>query len=520
MIRIYSCIAEQHDIRLVLLAVAVCVLSCFTALSLLTRSSRHGEVRPSLRWVAAAGTVAGAGIWSTHFVAMLAYRTPVIVGYETGLTALSIAIAVAASCIAFLVAFRFRAWARGGALFGLGIGSMHYTGMAALTGPAELSWDPGYVMASFAIGIALGAVGLSMFARAPSLKWRIAGTNGLALAIAGLHFTAMSALTLTPDPLLSAPAGALLAPDWLAVAIAVVMVMIIALGLSGSAFDQRLAERATQEAERLRNHVAELERTRGELQKTSRSLELALAAAAAGSQAKSLFLATMSHELRTPLNAIIGFSGMLDAEIYGPLGDARYKNYVKDVHDSGQHLLELVNDILDFSRADAGRLELADEVIELPQVIAKVSRMLEGQFERSQVVLTTEVDPMLPPIHGDERRMRQIMLNLLSNAAKFTPAGGRVRLSAFHDGSQIAVVIEDSGIGMAPDEIRVALERFGQVDSRLARKHEGAGLGLPLAKKLTELHGGSLAIESEVNVGTRITMTFPPDRVITLRAVA
>jgi signal transduction histidine kinase len=520
MIRIYSCIAEQHDIRLVLLAVVVCVLSCFTALSLLARSSRQGETHPSLRWIAGGGAVAGAGIWSTHFVAMLAYRTPVIVGYETGLTALSIAIAVLASWIAFFVAFRFRAWTLGGALFGLGIGSMHYTGMAALTVPAEMSWDAGYVVASFAIGAVLGACGLSMFARAPSLKWRIAATSGLALAIAGLHFTAMSALTLAPDLLLSGQASAVLAPDWLAVAIAVVMVMIIALGLSGSVFDQRLAERAMQEADRLRNHIAELERTRGELQKTSRNLELALAAAAAGSQAKSQFLATMSHELRTPLNAIIGFSGMLDAEIYGPLGDARYKSYVKDVHDSGQHLLGLVNDILDFSRADAGRLELADEVIELPQVIGKVARMLEGQFDRSQVMLTTEVDPALPPIRGDERRLRQIMLNLLSNAAKFTPAGGKVRLAAFHDGSQAVVVIEDSGIGMTPDEIRVALERFGQVDSRLARKHEGAGLGLPLAKKLVELHDGSLAIKSEVNVGTRITITFPRDRVVAMRAVA
>ncbi len=464
--------------------------------------------------------MAGAGIWSTHFVAMLAYRTPVIVGYEIGLTALSIAIAVLASCIAFFLAFRFRAWALGGALFGLGIGSMHYTGMAALTAPAELNWDLGYVVASIAIGTILGAFGLSMFARAPSLKWRIAGTQGLALAIAGLHFTAMSALTLTPDPLLSGQAAALLAPDWLAVAIAVVMVMIIALALSGSVFDQRLAERAIQEAERLRSYVAELEKTRGELQRTSHSLELALAAAAAGSQAKSQFLATMSHELRTPLNAIIGFSGILDAEIYGPIGNARYKSYVKDVHDSGQHLLGLVNDILDFSRADGGQLEIEDEIIELPQVIAKVTRMLENQLERSQVVLTTEVDPALPHLRGDERRIRQILLNLLSNAAKFTPAGGKVRLSAFPDGAQVALVIEDNGIGMAPEGIRIALERFGQVDSRLGRKHDGAGLGLPLSKKLAELLGGSLTIESEVNVGTRVTVTFPQDRVNAMRAVA
>ena len=520
MIRIYGCIAEQHDIRLVLLAAAVCVLSCFTALSLLARSRRDGSPKLSRRWISAAAAVAGAGVWSTHFVAMLAYRTPVIVGYKIGLTALSIAIAMTASWVAFSLALRFRAWLLGGALFGLGVGAMHYTGMAALSAPAALTWSAGYVVASLVIGASFGAVGLYLFARAPLLKWRIAGTLGLTVAIAGLHFTAMSALTLNPDPLLSTHGSVHLAPDWLAVAIAVVMAMVIALARSGSAFDQRLAERAIEESERLRVHIAALEQTRGDLEKTTRNLELALATAAAGSQAKSQFLATMSHELRTPLNAIIGFSGMIDAEIYGPLGDARYKTYIKDVHDSGQHLLGLVNDILDFSRADTGHLELENDIIELPRVIAKVARMLAGQFERADVKLSTEIDPELPQIRGDERRIRQILINLVSNSAKFTPAKGEVRILAFRHVSGVALIVEDTGIGMAPDEIPIALERFGQVDSSLGRKHEGAGLGLPLAKKLAELHGGALTLESEIDVGTRITITLPQSRVITERSVA
>jgi signal transduction histidine kinase len=292
------------------------------------------------------------------------------------------------------------------------------------------------------------------------------------------------------------------------------MILIIALGLAGSIVDQQFAERALAEADRLRAHVAELEETKRELEAITKHLEAALEAAAAASQAKSQFLATMSHELRTPLNAIIGFSEILGNALFGPLGDERYKDFATSIHDSGRHLLELINDILDFSKIDAGRLELQDDELDLRDIIRESLRMMQGQATEANVSLRHEFAADLPRIRADRRRIRQILLNLLSNSVKFTPAGGDVQVSVFRRGSGIAFAVTDTGIGIAAEDIPRALERFGQVDSSLNRKYEGTGLGLPLSKRLAELHGGTLELESRVDVGTTITVTLPAERVL------
>lgn len=230
---------------------------------------------------------------------------------------------------------------------------------------------------------------------------------------------------------------------------------------------------------------------------------------------KSEFLSSMSHELRTPLNAIIGFSGTMKAETFGALGNQKYIEYLEDIYQSGQHLLALINDILDVSAFEAGAMELNEEDLILEEVVDASIQLIRPQAEREQVTVSSAVNGNAPMLWGDARRVKQILINLLSNAVKFTPEGGRVSVNALlnEDGS-LAVSVTDTGIGMSEEEIETALSTFGQVDSGLDRKHEGTGLGLPLTKGLVELHGGILTVMSEKNQGTEIMATFPKDRVL------
>ena len=233
------------------------------------------------------------------------------------------------------------------------------------------------------------------------------------------------------------------------------------------------------------------------------------------SRTKSDLMANMSHELRTPLNAIIGFSGFMREEMFGPVGSDKNCEYINDIHDSGQHLLGLINDILDVSAIGADALELREENVSLPDVIDAAVRLIMLRAKGGQITVTSSIDANIPQIYADERRVKQIMLNLLSNAVKFTPPGGEVSInSQLNADGSLSFIISDTGIGMNKEEAEIALSSFGQVDSGLDRKHEGTGLGLPLTKGLMELHGGTLEIKSEKGSGTQISVTFPKERVI------
>ncbi|MDJ0948384.1 MAG: PAS domain S-box protein [Alphaproteobacteria bacterium] len=237
--------------------------------------------------------------------------------------------------------------------------------------------------------------------------------------------------------------------------------------------------------------------------------------AQAASRAKSEFLANMSHELRTPLNAIIGFSEMMKGELLGPLGDDNYRQYAHDIHESGSHLLSLINDILDLSKIEAGKFELEEATIDIGRSIAASVRLIRPRAEEAGLKLMIDVSPGLPALSADERALKQILLNLLSNAVKFTPRGGTVTVAASVDADgRPSISVSDSGIGMAEDELATAMSSFGQIDSTYTRQHQGTGLGLPLVKALVELHGGQFQLDSAPGKGTTATARLPAARIV------
>ncbi|HEX7776861.1 MAG TPA: MHYT domain-containing protein [Parvibaculum sp.] len=518
MLRVIGCITAEHDLRLVGLAALLCLGATLAAVSLAGRARMTtGWARQG--WIAATAFVVGGTIWSTHFIAMLAFKPVIPFGYDIGLTVDSILIAMGLCWVGLAIAYLPRAAPVGGAVLGLAISAMHYTGIAAMQFPGHFRWDRDYVIASIVVGVSLASVSTPLGLYGRNAGWRAVGAVLGALAICGMHFTGMAALTLDYDPTLVKS----VAPPtlyWLAGGIFAITFAIVALAYLGALFDRHLARLSMQEAKRLRAHVAELEETKRKLEATSADLLTALQAASASNQAKSQFLATMSHELRTPLNAIIGFSEILASELFGPLGSNRYREYAKDVRDSGRHLLNLINDILDFSRSDAGQMHLDEEQMSLTRVIDEAVRMIRQQAIDANIAIECEIEPALPLVRADSRRVRQVLLNLLSNATKFTPEGGRICIGASAADGVVMVKVADNGIGIAPDDLPKALEQFGQIDSALSRKYEGAGLGLPLSQRLMELHGGTLTLESTVGVGTAVTIAFPPDRVLDIHEAA
>ncbi len=239
------------------------------------------------------------------------------------------------------------------------------------------------------------------------------------------------------------------------------------------------------------------------------NLRRAKAEAEAANASKTRFLANMSHELRTPLNAIIGFSEIISGEFFGTVGNARYLDYSHDILRSGRHLLTVINDVLDLSKSEAGKMVLTLRETDMRDVLDACISMVREQCAAAELNLVVAGLEHPLPMIGDTAKLRQIFLNLLSNAIKFTEKGGSVSLSACSTADGVAVTVADTGIGMDPQDLEIAFQPFGQVDNRLERRYEGTGLGLPLTKALVDLHKGSIAIDSARGQGTRITVCFP-----------
>jgi len=230
---------------------------------------------------------------------------------------------------------------------------------------------------------------------------------------------------------------------------------------------------------------------------------------------KTEFLANMSHELRTPLNAIIGFSDLMQREMFGPLGNEQYTDYARDIYQSGSHLHDVINDILDLSKIEAGKLDLSEAEVELGSCVERCLRVVAPRADEGGLKIESKIDGALPRIMADERKIKQIVINLLSNAVKFTDRGGSISISAQYDpADSIVLIVRDTGIGIAEEDLAQALMPFGQVDSTLSRRHEGTGLGLPLTKSLVELHGGTLSVDSTIGVGTSVIFRLPAWRAV------
>jgi signal transduction histidine kinase len=252
-----------------------------------------------------------------------------------------------------------------------------------------------------------------------------------------------------------------------------------------------------------------------EMQAYRERLEIKNVELAAANRAKNEFLAHMSHELRTPLNAILGFSEMMSEETLGPLGSPRYREYAADINESGTHLLNIISDILDLSKIEAGKTELSEQVVDVPEMLAACRRLVAERATSSGIELAMEWRDPLPALRADPRLLKQIVLNLLSNAIKFTSGGGTVTVRVEHaTGGALSISVSDSGCGMAPEDIPTALAPFGQVGASLMSKQAGTGLGLPLVKSFVELHQGWLHIDSELGSGTIVTVSLPEERVI------
>jgi two-component system cell cycle sensor histidine kinase PleC len=253
----------------------------------------------------------------------------------------------------------------------------------------------------------------------------------------------------------------------------------------------------------------------GELEQSKSISDEARRRAEAANIAKSRFLAQMSHELRTPLNAILGFSEVMKGEIFGPHGVPAYKDYAADIHNSGVHLLNLINEILDLSRIEAGRYELNEEAVSLARVVEDCHHLLKLRASNRGITIHELFEPDMPRLWADERAVRQICLNLLSNGIKFTPQGGEIWLKAgwTASGGQY-MSVKDTGPGIPDEEIPVVLASFGQGSNSIKSAEQGAGLGLPIAKNLIDLHGGTFALKSKLRIGTEVIVTFPPERVM------
>ena len=251
------------------------------------------------------------------------------------------------------------------------------------------------------------------------------------------------------------------------------------------------------------------------------TLRKARDAADEANRAKTRFLANMSHELRTPLNAIIGFSDIMKSEMFGPITQGKYKTYVSDINRSGSHLLQLINDILDVAKIEAGGQPLNEQIIDLVGTLRQCGQLMDPQARAAAVTLSVEASPRLPGLRADPTRFRQIVFNLLSNAVKFTPAGGKVLLAAtIEPAGTLLIDVRDTGIGMRAEDSPRAMEAFVQLDQGAPRGDPGTGLGLALVKTLVDAHGGTVAIASEPGKGTTVSLRFPSERLAPVALIA
>jgi signal transduction histidine kinase len=368
---------------------------------------------------------------------------------------------------------------------------VHIAGaMAVLTVALAITFIPTVYPLSFIVPLALLIV---------IMVSEIEGA-ALGLVMTQLVYTTTIAMGMGPSAVAALPLGDQLQFSQILLGVLIVVLLPVAAAVT--------------ERRKLRDHQSEINAAL--LGSELRYREMARREQSA-SNAKSEFLAGMSHELRTPLNAILGFSEILKGELYGPLGHKKYREYAEDVHKSGTHLLDLINDVLDLSKIDSGKMELRESRFDIPALLDEALALLRGKVS-GHVAFRISLPDRLPELTADRRLIKQILLNLVSNAVKFTPPGGRITIAAEHlPGAGLKIHVTDTGIGMDEAELQTAFSQYGQIDSHIARTHEGTGLGLPISKALAELHGGALLAHSIKDEGTRMTLLLPESRLTSIQ---
>lgn len=503
-------LTETYQPELVLLSLTVIFFASFTALTLAGRiDASSGQTR--MGWLLGAAIALGGGIWSMHFVAMLAFDVDMPVRYAPGLTIISFLVAVLVVAFGLtLVAFRpgrIYSLPVAGVIAGLGVSAMHYTGMAAMQMGATIQWDTMLVVLSVLIGIAASAAALWLSFHSRTLPAKLGASVLMTVAVAGMHYTGMAAASYIPSHGALAPTEGV-SSEILAVAIASASFVILFLALLAAMFDQTLANRAQAEALRLRNMNEKLEGMVAE-----RTIELLKAkhVAERASTAKTDFLASMSHELRTPLNAVIGYSEILMEEAE-ERDDGSARGDLEKIHTAGKHILALINDILDLSKIEAGKMEVAVERVQLKDLIDDSLTVCRRLLEDNQNRCTVEHRSQITQLDTDATKLRQAVINLLGNAAKFTSNGEvsiETRSTRRDEADWIEIAVRDTGIGIAPEFQADIFEDFHRGDSNTARHHGGTGLGLALSRRLVRLLGGDITLVSAAGQGAVFTIAVP-----------
>ncbi|HZF25976.1 MAG TPA: MHYT domain-containing protein [Steroidobacteraceae bacterium] len=523
---------SSYSLALVILSYLVAVLASHVTLSLAQRlrpqdgSPAH---RPHWPWIVGGAFSMGTGIWSMHFIGMLAFHLPIQMVYDLGLTAASYFIAVAVSGFALIMFRRNDTTISGialpGVFIGLGISAMHYTGMAAMQMFPGIYYDRLLFATSVVIAIVAAMVALWIAFSLPQgsrhRRWhKLAAASVMGAAIVGMHYTGMAAANFAPGSICTS-SGPRIDTTWLAIIISAFTFLILGCTLLLSVIDAQLQSTIARSANALRAANEELEQrvTERTLHLTREQalneailadLHAAKEVAEAASRAKSSFLATISHEIRTPMNAILGLLELLS---YSSLDDEQRETVVLLRGSSGS-LLRLIDDILDFSKIEAGKLEIRSEPARLHDVVDQVTQIFGGVASAKGLTLRSEVQAGVPEhVMVDALRLRQVLSNFLSNAIKFADRGNillEVRcVSEPGQPDLVRFAVTDGGIGMDRDTVARLCEPFVQGDTRTSRRYGGTGLGLAICRRLADLMSGRLEIESALGKGTTVSLLLP-----------
>src|SRR5437762_1208941 len=480
----------RYDPVLVLVSIAIAIMASYVALDLATRIS-SGRVSERWAWWLGGSVAMGVGIWSMHFVGMLAFHLPVAVRYDVWLVLLSVLVAVGASALALLVASRavlpLGVLAASGLLMGAAISGMHYIGMAAMRLPAVITWRPLLVLASIVIAVGASYVALLLAFRlrltgGGLFRWlRLWAAMLMGIAISGMHYTAMAAAQFAPAAVQCDSEAYALHTGGMAIAVIAGTAFILSVALASASFDERTRLLARE-------------------QQARREAE-------AANRLKDEFLATLSHELRTPLNVMLGRTQMLRAISHDP---ARVIQAADAIERNGEALRHLVDDLLDVSRITLGRVQLEWQSVDLAALLESAAGAVQPGAEAKGVKLTVRAVGHVPAMMGDPARLQQVIWNLLSNGVKFTPARGEVRAEIRYRDPDMILTVMDTGQGIEPAFLPHVFDMFRQAEPTMTRSQGGLGIGLSLVRRLVELHGGTVtAASAGLGKGATFTVYLP-----------